>query len=476
MPSARSAASTRKLLRRCLTHRLHEHGWELEESEPDVEGIVAEFERTLTGGFVGTAEVGYDLLAYRGGRLRVDDVQVGVSYEPLRALSPLLGDLVGMPVIEYDVVRALDEYGFSCCDDPEAMDTEWELPVDRPEMANGAADQIAALISGRGTQCIERLADVDALVREVARVRGSDDWRGAAVLAGARRFDEAGQRIPELVTQNRTGVEARLVRQLARWIDSRGTIELAPIESESREALALRESLRDAKAFQDSVAAVKHHAAGRDREELATLLERELASRRASVSPLRLEQTLDALDASPRKRLSLMITAARDFRHTVTAMTRIIRHGVVDDTSPPAWLRPPPRAAYRVARSAPRRWTRVHIDGAVAEWLAEVYTAIAPVPGASATVDAWLDRSDDTSRLRVFIGSRQVGTVDRAATTALGPVIEAAERRDEAPLVEARLTPGRSGGHYLVELQLPLGRSSPADELHGGEPNEPGAP
>ena len=71
-------------------------------------------------------------------------------------------------------------------------------------------------------------------------------------------------------------------------------------------------------------------------------------------------------------------------------------------------------------------------------------------------LQAWLDWQADAERcLAVYLGERQVGTLDETATTAYRAVMQAAGERDESPYMQARLTPRPGSGGYLLEVQLP---------------------
>jgi len=64
-----------------------------------------------------------------------------------------------------------------------------------------------------------------------------------------------------------------------------------------------------------------------------------------------------------------------------------------------------------------------------------------------------------------YIGDRHVGWLDKDATAAYTPVIDAAAQRDELPCVGARLTPIAAEPGYLLEIALPVPRYANSERL-----------
>src|SRR5947208_2655741 len=87
------------LLRRELIARLEASGWALADSRHEDKGVLIRPLRPLTDGFAATAEV--DLVPASPDRppVAVNDVSVGVAYEPLRRLLALLGDRFGLALL-----------------------------------------------------------------------------------------------------------------------------------------------------------------------------------------------------------------------------------------------------------------------------------------------------------------------------------------------------------------------------------------
>src|SRR2546426_8822006 len=108
MSEGGSAHELRGVLREELAARLAQHGW-LPAGAPGVPELpLAAFTRQLDDEFVATAEI--DMAGTWPDRPPVilTGLTVGVAYEPLRRLSPLLGEWVRLAVLE-DVRRASDE-------------------------------------------------------------------------------------------------------------------------------------------------------------------------------------------------------------------------------------------------------------------------------------------------------------------------------------------------------------------------------
>jgi len=152
---------------------------------------------------------------------------------------------------------------------------------------------------------------------------------------------------------------------------------------------------QESRATSAAVDAVRRERVGKARAELRAMLERELAGRGVSPSPLWIDRTLDHLHDSPAEKRELLIKG-------------------------------------------------------------RVYHAIQRLIGSTASLEAWLDwDTDEEGYLAVHIGERRVGTLDEAATIAYRAVMKAAGERDESPYTQARLAPRPRPGRYLVELRLP---------------------
>jgi hypothetical protein len=187
------------------------------------------------------------------------------------------------------------------------------------------------------------------------------------------------------------------------------------------------------------------------------MLQRELAERGVSESPLWTEQKLDHLHDGPAEKRELLIKGLIGAgKLGIKAFTAIRERRSLPDLSVPEWLEPPARAAWPVLRQYRARWAEVHIDETSREWLDGVYQAIPRLFGSTALLETWLTWDTDDNRcLAVHIGERQVGALDEAATGAYRDTMDAVGERDESPYTQARLTPRPGPGKYLLEVQLP---------------------
>jgi hypothetical protein len=404
-------------------------------------------------------------------------MHAGVGYEPLQRLAPLLG-MFGLDVksaLIWPEAFAEDEDQDDEYDDGEGYDEEDEEDEDEERWdgrelrtladADLLAAELAAVALERAVPYAGRYADLDLLLTKVPGPRSGSVHR-AALLTAAGRFDEAKALLAELPPAA-PGLdwmrdEERAARQLRRWIDSGGDPALIPeapppprYEPQARPSMS--KLWRESRATFAAVDVVRRDGVGKDRAELRAMLERELAARGVSESPLWFEQTLDHLhDTSAEKRELLVKGLVSAGKLGIKAFKGIREGRSLPDLSVPDWLKPPARAAWSVPRQHPGRWAEVQIVEGSEEWLDRVYQAIPRLFGSTASLEAWLDwDANDERYLAVHVGERGVGRLDEPATTAYRPVMVAAGERDESPCAQARLTPRPSPGGYLLEVQLP---------------------
>ena len=412
----------------------------------------------------------------------VTDMHAGVGYEPLRRLAPLLG-MFGLDVKsaliwpevfaqdedqddEYDEYDEADEAdGYE--EDEEGEDEElWDGRELRTLAdADLLAAELAAVALERAVPYARHYADLDLLLTKVPGPRSGSVHR-AALLTAAGRFDEAKALLAELPPPA-PGIDwmrdnQRAARQLQRWIDSGGDPALIPESPpppryERTAPPSMSKLWRESRATSAAVDVVRRDGVGKDRAELRAMLERELAERGVSESPLWFEQTLDHLhDTSAEKRELLVKGLFSAGKLGIKAFKGLREGRSPPDLSLPDWLEPPARAAWSVPRQHPGRWAEVQIAEGSGEWLHRVYQAIPRLIGSTASLKAWLDWDTDEERyLAVHIGERRVGMLDESATTAYRAVMAAAGERDESPYTQARLTPRPGPGGYLLEVQLP---------------------
>jgi hypothetical protein len=232
-------AELRALLGVELSARLEGAGWTVIDPEPTSEFFrLAEFDSRLGPEFSGVALVDGAIADRDAPPLVVNAVTVGVAYEPLRRLSPLLADglrpaalvCLRSALLAYDVIRDLDEAGDVREEDDENTEEEetWQRPISTAAAAAVVAEELTGLILRRGVPCAQRLAHVDVLLAELEEDPGSIDWRVPALLAAARRFDEATEALAAFVELEASGRETRYAYQLRRWIESDGDPDLIP--------------------------------------------------------------------------------------------------------------------------------------------------------------------------------------------------------------------------------------------------------
>jgi hypothetical protein len=385
----------------------------------------------------------------------VTDVLVGVCYEPLRRLWPLLDESYRLALVPKPVSAAGDgEY--------------WELGVSTTTEAEAAVGQLAEVVLREALPFAAKYASVEQLLDEFGydKEGGWVDQRAVALLAAAGRFAEARGALSRYrpLTGSRDGDREarRFVHQIGRYIDSGGDQSLVPsapppssYASSPREPVS--ELWRQARARQQAVDAVRRLRTGTDRAELRAALERELTQRGLTESPLWYEQTLDHLHMSRAESAELVAKGVKAVGQLGLKAVRGLRERrLLPDLSVPEWLECPDRAAYPVPRSQQAGWTEVQLDDAANAWLDRAYAAIPRLSGPVATVTAWLEWDEHPGeRLVVSLGEQRVGTLDSVATEAYRAATTAAATRDELPYAPARLTPRPASNGYLLELQLP---------------------
>ena len=131
-----------------------------------------------------------------------------------------------------------------------------------------------------------------------------------AVLGAAGRFQEASAALaryrPSTGSRARDRDARRFLHQVRRYIDSGGDLSIVPDEAppsryatETSERPSVSAVWRESRARGEAVDVVKGMSPDTDRSELRAALERELAARGLTESPLWFEQTLDHLHDSP---------------------------------------------------------------------------------------------------------------------------------------------------------------------------------
>lgn len=503
MPAGSAAAEVRALLRAALVSRLEPAGWQLLTGAD--EDLSLAFIRPAGTGFAATARVSLGVSIPDRRPVLVAGVSVGVSFEPLRRLWPLLGDFP-VEVVEEHVWSAGPPVPGGEGRDPESVIPP--LEVSGAGGAERAARELAPLILERAPAFAERYASLDVLLAEwggpererdargwtgqgwagqgwTDRDRDAGGWAGqgwterdtdvrgldvrrAALLAAAGRFEEARAsleflRLPAKPIARR---QRRAARQLRRWIDSGGDPALIPSspppsshQFPRRERKPLWEALAQGHAEEakrrSAVEEVKKNSWERGRDEARLMLRRELARRGAGEqSPLWIEDTLDRLQDSPADQMQRRIRTLKGAGRFALAAARAIRDRELPDLSPPDWLEPPDHALYDFPCTEPA--VAVDLDRDAERWLERVHGALPSVSG-SVPVTAWLKPAQPAAGappgLLVFLGDHAIGSLPGEIVPAYRQVVEDAAFRDENPCMQARLTRREWG--YLLEIARP---------------------
>jgi hypothetical protein len=230
------------------------------------------------------------------------DVFVGVSYEPLRKLSPLL-DLYEVSVLHENVWPEVSD------DEDDGENSDDPLEVKTAEGADHAAERLARLIIERALPFAEQHVSLEALLEGFSD--GDEDGPHlsyTALLASAGRFNEARESLGRLGVSERselTRSTRRATRQLKRWVDSGGDSSLIPASPPPNRFSAptptsfsqlWSESRAESQAQRAALNEVRERARGKSREEARAMLSEALTRHGArKQSPLWIESGLDHL-------------------------------------------------------------------------------------------------------------------------------------------------------------------------------------
>lgn len=390
-----------------------------------------------------------------------------------------------------------------------------------PEV-HDAADQLATFAFDQAVPLAERYADLNTLV-EVLREHLAVPFIGEGslgfisqeaepgatyaplaedeaefvptLLALAGHHDDARQMLARYVPSDGVPRHAqdderrrhrRFARQLTRWLDASGELAVPTTPAEWRPSLSSLKSIpapsfaeafekgrSESRARKEAIDAVRAVSRDKTRDEIKTLLERELDRQDLTTEPLLVERQVDIVmaDREPFGKTRLLLRTLKEFRaDSKGSPTR--RRSIFEqlndepDVEPdhePEWLAPPDRAAYKVWSVAPQ-WTAVALDPNSRSWLDRVVQSDPDRHAGSLEVEAWLTWGAEPhvaySPIAVHIGTERVGLLDPDATENFRPVMEAAAERDEDPCGRARLTslPGQTP--YVLEVALPHGAAS----------------
>jgi hypothetical protein len=454
MTRSGGAAELHILLREALGARLAEAGWVPDHGQatgPDSYSVGA-FRLRVADGFSATASFPRAQSVSDRPPLRVSGVRVGVSYDPLQRLWPLLVEHVPSCELETDVEELLVP--------PRDLAVKLFVAAD----VAAAADQLVRPVLEHAVTYAQLYASVDALIAVHTDDEADGDGRDSlgvsravpALLAAARRLAEAREALSRYVPEGRT--DERFVRQLSRWLDADGQLAIPPLVTAPERPE--RPTFADIRAHtalrREAVDAARTLAVGRSRLLLRTALEAELERRELNESPLWIEHQVDRIQASPAARVVQTAKGLKALGGWGIGLAKMVRDSATPER--PEWLEPPARAAYPTPTTRDT-WIAVDVDEAATEWLHRVHAAAPLRIGDTATIDAWLSRDADRPAahhdLCVHIGERRVGHLAAPHATVYEPAMDAAQSREEQPWLTARLTRRPRPDLYLLEIAAP---------------------
>jgi hypothetical protein len=452
--SRRDAGEVRRLLTAALRARLQPAGWEILETRDDHFRLAA-FRHGLDEQWAATCTLGRASSTPDCPPVLVTNVMVGVSYEPLRRLSPLL-DFYEVDVFRERVWPETD--GDADRRVADALKIATDLDIEH------AVQSLAPVIMERAIPFAEQHADLEGLLARFSQ--GETDRARltcAALQATAGRFDEARQALTHLTGSEPSGFGRRIrraARQLDRWIDSAGSPSLIPTApppqpfgSEPMPSFSeLRRQNRAQRAALDDVQAA---AEGEPRERARQML-RDALSRHGADQPrpLWIEYQLDHLWDSRDDQLGCGVQLFKTVADLGVKAARAVRDREIPDLAPPGWLEPPSHALYAIPRSG--HWTAAELDPDARPYLDRVYEAV-PHPFGLAALAVWIRHAEGTPGSRgvidVVLGETRVGTIFTTDAAVYVPVLADAAAREEHPCLEAYLA--QRHGEYLLEIATP---------------------
>lgn len=171
MSRAEQAQELFELLFRELSQRLGPGGWQPMDA-PDADSFDFAFIKRLRGDFAATCAV--VRAAPDEVPISIVAVLIGVSYEPLRNLSSLLGGRFRLSVLhtsatDDEAMKLVDETDWDKADDDGAEDIEPDLfQIGSRSEVPAVAQAISDLAMDRAVPFAERRADLDVLIRQLA--------------------------------------------------------------------------------------------------------------------------------------------------------------------------------------------------------------------------------------------------------------------------------------------------------------------
>jgi hypothetical protein len=213
----RADLSARALFGEGLLRHLRPDGWEPLDVGVGRAGPLVALSKPLSPDFAAVAEL-EALARGDGGRIPVDifRLNVGVSYEPLRCLWPLLGQDFAGALVSEDASRLL------------GVPRPRPEIVDSPDQARRVIDELALLVPPAAALIAERFTNIGALLTELRL----NALKKAALLAATGEFDAAAKTlsgfvpVPGVPSQLRIE-EQNTIDQLNAWIEMRDPSNLA---------------------------------------------------------------------------------------------------------------------------------------------------------------------------------------------------------------------------------------------------------
>ncbi len=456
-------ADLHELLRQELVEQMTAAGWTVDVAFDTRPGgiTVGAFRRAIADDFSATADFPRTSLA-RELPLELTGT-VGVSYEPAYRLWPAVTERECSDAT-VELVDLLD------------LPDELAVTLSVPGNVARAVEELVGPVLEHAVRWAQQYASIDALIEYSRADADSFSWEIEVVpllLAAAGRHDDARAALARYQASGREEVTTREYRrfsfQLTRWLDG-GAVLPGPPEGPVGErprfavgAPSFGDLRRESRARREAVRAVWRARRGKDREQLRAMLTAELGRQGLTATPLQIESQLDAMlaSAAPRGRGRVTFRGLKGLVGVAKGMRTLLDEGVAPT---PEWLEPPPRASYPVPANR-RDWLAVPVDPAAGAWLDR---ALADAPmrmNDTVTLDAWLawDPEPRTagSRLAVHIGDQRVALLDAVTEERYRPEMAAAARRDELPLVRARVTQLHDPPRHLLELAAPLPTREP---------------
>jgi hypothetical protein len=453
MASGRDDQELRERFSVALGARLAPAGWEVLNSR-ESSFTLAAYRRALEGPFAAIAKVDTGARILGRALPEVTGVSVGVSFEPLRILAPLL-DRFDQSLVTESV------WPHRTGGDPKSRSSHRSIEISTCEDAEHAVAVVAAEIFEHAVPFAEGNADLDALLR---RFTDSDDERErltpAALLTAAGRFAEAQARLDELAVLEPTERNRWIRRgayQLRRWIASGGDPAVIPAEfpprsTDRKDHMPMAEGWGEYQKMRAALGEFRGLAAGKTREQARVILYDTLVRHgRLEQGPSWVENELDHLETTPGERV-------RSGLHTLARVglgaAKALQEKRLPDFSAPTQFEPPDHALYQ----APHTYssTRVVIDREARDWLLDTYRhARRHLDVARFTV--WLRQTDpDTDAptdLEVILGDRRIGTITPQAQPSYADLLARAAAREEHPCLDVLVS--LHGQDLLLDIGKP---------------------